>query len=190
MVVHCSLSVSKSSQVSRTLLRILTVLKNAVVWMVSTCPPTSMSSGPFYIPSASVPEAPITIGIIVTFMSLSFFNSLARPRYLFFISHSFRLIYVDFCKFFTGSLAKWVECLPMVWVIPKTFKMVLDTALLNTHSLSLLFLLSLVLVVSGRDYVIRLYLKIRKNFVHLIFYNGFWVEYIPIFCIVKLKILI
>ena len=48
MVFHWSLSDSKSPQVSRTLLSILAVLNNAVVWMVSTRPPTSKSSSPFY----------------------------------------------------------------------------------------------------------------------------------------------
>ena len=38
---HLRLSDSKSSQVSRTLLSILAVFNNAVVWMVSTRPPTS-----------------------------------------------------------------------------------------------------------------------------------------------------
>ena len=46
MVFHWSLSDSKS-QVSRTLLSILAVLNNAIVWMVSTLPPTSKSSSPF-----------------------------------------------------------------------------------------------------------------------------------------------
>ena len=41
MVSHRSLSESKSPQVSRTLLCILAVLNNAVVWMVYTRPPTS-----------------------------------------------------------------------------------------------------------------------------------------------------
>ena len=37
-------------------------------------------------------KAPITIGTIVTFLFHSFFNSLARSRYLRFFSHSFRFI--------------------------------------------------------------------------------------------------
>ena len=41
------LSDSKSLQVSRTLLSILAILNNAVVWMVSTRRPTSKSSSPF-----------------------------------------------------------------------------------------------------------------------------------------------
>ena len=73
MVFHWSLSDSKSPRVSRTLLSILDVLNNAVVWMVSTCPPTSKSSSPFNYPLITVPKAPITIGIIVTFMIHSYY---------------------------------------------------------------------------------------------------------------------
>ena len=91
MVFHRSLSDSKFSQVFRTLLSILAVL-NYVVWMVSTRLPTSKSSIPFSNPSVTVPNAPITIGIIVTCMFQSFFNSLARARYLSFFSHSFSFI--------------------------------------------------------------------------------------------------
>ena len=92
MVFHRNLSDSNSPQVSRTLLTILAVLNNAVVWMVSTRPPTSKSSSPFRNPLVTVPNAPITIGIIVTSMFHSFFNSLARSRYLSFFSHSFSFI--------------------------------------------------------------------------------------------------
>ena len=46
MVFHWSLSDRKSLQVSRTLLSILAVLNNVVVWMVSTRPPTSKSFKP------------------------------------------------------------------------------------------------------------------------------------------------
>ena len=90
MVFHWRLSESKSPQVSRTLLSILTVLNN--VWMVSTRPPTSKSSSPYSNPLVTVPNAPFTIGIIVTCMFHSFFNSLARSRYLSFFSHSFSFI--------------------------------------------------------------------------------------------------
>ena len=65
MVFRWSLSDSKSPQVSRTLLSILAVLNNAVIWMVSTRPPTSKSSSPFSNPLVTVPNAPITIGIII-----------------------------------------------------------------------------------------------------------------------------
>ena len=92
MVFRWSLSDSKFPQVSRTRLRILAILSNAVVWIVSTCPPTFKSSSPFNNPLAIVPNAPITIGTIVTFMFHSFFNSLARSTHLSFFSLSFRFI--------------------------------------------------------------------------------------------------
>ena len=92
MVFQWSLSDSKSPQVSRTRLRILAVLSNAVIWIVSTRPPTSKSSRPFNNPLIIVPKAPITIGTFVTFMFHSFFNSLAGSMYLSFFSHSFKFI--------------------------------------------------------------------------------------------------
>ena len=60
--------------------------------MVSTRLPTSKSSSPFINPLVTVPNAPITIGIIVICMFHSFFNSLARSKYLSFFSHSFSFI--------------------------------------------------------------------------------------------------
>ena len=82
MVFHWSQSDSKSPQVSRTLLSILAVLYNAVVWMVSIRPPTSKSSSPFSNPLVTVPNAPITIGIIVTCMFHSFFQFLSKVEVL------------------------------------------------------------------------------------------------------------
>ena len=77
---------------SRTLLSILAVLSNAVIWIVSTRPPTSKSSRPFNHSLVIVLKVPITISTIVTFIFHSFFNSLARSRYLSFFSHSFSFI--------------------------------------------------------------------------------------------------
>ena len=57
--------------------------------MVSTLPLISKSSIPFNNPLVTVPKAPITIGIIVTFMFYNFLNSLVRLRYLSFVSLSF-----------------------------------------------------------------------------------------------------
>ena len=68
------------------------LLSNAVVWIVSTRPPTSKSSRPFNNPLVIVPNAPITTGTIVTFMFHSFFSSLARSRFLSLFSLSFRFI--------------------------------------------------------------------------------------------------
>ena len=92
MVFHRRLSDSKSPQVSRTLLSILFVFSNAVVWMTSTRPPTSKSSRPFNNPLVTVPKSPITIGIIAACMFNSFFNSLARSKNLSLFSHSFSFI--------------------------------------------------------------------------------------------------
>ena len=92
MVFHRRLSESKSPQVSMTLLGILAVFNNDVVWMVSTRPATYKSSRPFNNPLVTVPKAPITIGIIVIFMLHRFFNSLAWSRYLTLFSHSFSFI--------------------------------------------------------------------------------------------------
>ena len=60
--------------------------------MVSTHQPTSKSSSPFNNLLVTVPNAPITTGIIVTSMFHDFFNSLARSRHLSFFSHSFSFI--------------------------------------------------------------------------------------------------
>ena len=80
MVFHWSLSDSKSPQVSRTHLSILAILSNAVVWIVSTRPPISKSSRTFNNPLVTVPNAPITIGTIVTFMFHNFFLFLLQGR--------------------------------------------------------------------------------------------------------------
>ena len=92
MVFHWSLSDSKSPQVSRTLINILAVLNNAVIWIISTRPPNSKFSKPFNNPLVTAPKAPITIGTIVTFMFHSFFNYLASSMYISFFSNSFSFI--------------------------------------------------------------------------------------------------
>ena len=95
MVFHWSPSDSKSPQVSRTLLSILSILNNAVVWMVSTRPPTSKSFSPFNNPLITVPNAPITIGIIFTCIFHSFFNSLAGSNLLFTIFQFYSVVSRD-----------------------------------------------------------------------------------------------
>ena len=72
---YWSLSNNKFPQVSWTFLSIRAVLKYVVVWMVSTRPLISKSSSSFNNPVMTVPKAPITIGLIVSFMFRSFFNS-------------------------------------------------------------------------------------------------------------------
>ena len=72
MVFYWSLSDSKSPQFSRTLLSILAVLSNVVVWMVSTRLPTSKSSSPFSNPLVTVPNAPFTSVILSPACSIAF----------------------------------------------------------------------------------------------------------------------
>ena len=93
MGFHWSLSDCMSRYVSRTLLSILVVLNNAVLWMVSTHLLTCKSSTPLNSHLVTEPKAPITISTIVTYMFHSFFfNSLARSRYLSFFSYFFNFI--------------------------------------------------------------------------------------------------
>ena len=91
---------SKSHQISRTLLSILTDFNDDAVWMVSTRPLISKSSCSSTNPLVTVTRAPITIGITVTFMFHNFFNSWARFRYLssFLLSVNFTLWSVGTAK--------------------------------------------------------------------------------------------
>ena len=95
MDFHWSLSYSKSPQVSWTRLSILAVLNNVEVWMVSSHPPTSKSSSPFSNPLVTVPNAPITIGIIVTCMFHSFFQFSRKVGVLIFLYTFFQFYSVD-----------------------------------------------------------------------------------------------
>ena len=128
MVFHWRLSDSKSPQVSRTRLSILAVFNNAIVWMVSTRPPTSKSSRLFNNPLVTVPKAPITIGIIVTFMFHSFFfqfSSKVEVLISLFTFSQFCSVVRQFCRFSFFSFVDYYK----VWS-------------------------------SGRDYVIRVYVKL------------------------------
>ena len=90
MVFPWSLSDSNSPHVSRTLLSHLADLKNAVVWMVSTCPLLSKSSCPCINPLVTVQRAAIIISITITFMFISFFfHFSSKAWYLSFFSLSF-----------------------------------------------------------------------------------------------------
>ena len=106
MVFHWSLSDNKSPQVSRTLRSVLADLNNALVLIVSTHPLISKSFSPCTNPLVTVPRAPVIIGITVTFMFHSFFNSQARSRY--YLSSRFLSVLLcgllgqqspQFCKF-------------------------------------------------------------------------------------------
>ena len=84
MVSYWSLSDSKSPQVSSTLLSILADLSPAVVWMVSTRPLTSTPSSPFTNSLVTVPRAPITMGITITFIFNSFFQFSSKVQVIIF----------------------------------------------------------------------------------------------------------
>ena len=77
MVSRWNLSDCKSPQISRTLLGILTDLK-VVFWRISTSPLIFKCSRLGTNSLVTVPSAPITTGITVTFMFHSFFSSLVR----------------------------------------------------------------------------------------------------------------
>ena len=94
MVFHWSLSDSKSPQVSRTLLSMLAVRNNVVVWMVSTCPPISKSSSLFNNPLVTVPKTPITIGSNCHLHVPQFFSILWQSRDIY---PSFHILSVLFC---------------------------------------------------------------------------------------------
>ena len=160
MVFHWRLSDNKSPEVSRTLLSILAVFNNAVVWMVSTRSLTSKSFRLFNNPLVTVPKAPITTGIIATFMFHSFFNSLARSRYLSLFSHS-----VSFILWSAGD------------------------SKVDNFADSLFFVDYYKIWSSGRDQVIRLYIKVPQEFVCIILQDRFWVVHISFVGMVKFKFL-
>ena len=68
MVFHWSLNDIKSHEVSRILLKILANISYAVVLMVSIRPFISKSSSSCINPSMTVPKAPISLCIIISFM--------------------------------------------------------------------------------------------------------------------------
>ena len=131
MVFHWSLSDSKSPQVSRTRLSILAVLSNAVVWIVSTRPLTFKSSRPFNNPLVTVPNAPITIGTIVTFMFHSFFQFSSK-----------------------------VYLLILLFTVLQIYSVVCRDRKVNNFADSLSFVDYYEVWSSGRDEVIRLYVKV------------------------------
>ena len=157
---HRRLSDHKSPRVSRTLLSIMADLNNAVVWMSSTRPLISKSSSPCTNPLVTIPSAPIAIGITVTFMFHSYISSLARYRYFSLFSTSFR-----FTRWSAGKAKS-------------SIRQVLFFFAENYEVWS-----------SGWNKTIRLYLKISKNCMNLIFQGGFWVVHIPFIHMVKFKLL-
>ena len=117
MVFRWSLIDSKSPQVSRTL---LSILNNTLVWMASTRRLISQSSSSFTNPLVTVLRAPITIGIIITFMFHSLFvflNSFARSRCvsIFSLSFNFTLWSVGTARFTILQVLFFVVAYYEVW---------------------------------------------------------------------------
>ena len=155
MVFHRSLSDSKSPQVAKTLLSILTNLKTVVVWRITPRPLISKSSSPFHNPSVTAPRAPITIGIIVTFMSHSFFNYLVRSWYLSFFSFSF-------------NFTLWSAGTAKITILQVLF-------------LYLFIYFLLIIIRSGRLAEIRWSVCMSKlhRSLYFILHDRFWVVHIP-----------
>ena len=97
-IIHWSLSDSKNSRVSRTLLSILTDVNKAVIWIFSFLHLISNSSNLFTKPLKIVPSTLTIIGITVTVMFYTFVIS--KSKYL-----SFFLLYFIFTWLF-AKIAK------------------------------------------------------------------------------------
>ena len=110
--------------------RYLAILNNAVVWMVSTRPPTFKSSSPFNNPLVTVPKAPITIGCSIVF-----------------------------------SIPKF-EVLILLFTLFQFYSVVSRDSKVDNVANSLFFFFFFLVLdyykvwFSGRDYVIRLYVKV------------------------------
>ena len=72
MVSQWSLNDSKSPKEIRSIISIMAVLKNVVVWIVASRPLISKSVSLFKNPLVPEPKEPKTIGIIVSFILHSF----------------------------------------------------------------------------------------------------------------------
>ena len=120
MFSHWSLR-DKSPQIFRTLLSILADLNEGVVWMVFTRSLISKSSSPWINSLVTVPRAPITTGITVTFTFHCFFVWLARSWYLslFWLYYDFILLSARTAKFTIQQilfLFCWVWLGLVVWM--------------------------------------------------------------------------
>ena len=128
--------------------------------MVSTHPLISKSSSLCTSPLVTVPSAPITIGITVTFMFHRFFSSLARSRNSPLFSLSF-------------SFTQWSA----------------GTVKVHCSAGTLFFLLTITRSGRLAEIRWSFFSKILEKFVCLIFQDGFWFVQIPFVRIVKFKLL-
>ena len=108
MIFHWSLSDSKSPQISRTILRILTDLNNAIVYMVSHSPLIFKSSNSFTKPLGTVVSPSFSY-------PLDFFSPLVHISFFAFFS-SYSVVCWDgkvHCP--VGSLFFWLSLGLVVW---------------------------------------------------------------------------
>ena len=103
--------------VSRTLLRILAELNNAVVGVVLILPLIPISSSLFCKLFATIPSAQIRIGITVTFKSHSFLISQARSEYL----SIFQLLFISLWSTGTTKSTSCSVLLFLIWPFDRNF---------------------------------------------------------------------
>ena len=108
VVSRRSLSASESPQVSRTLLSILTVFNNAVVWKLSTYPLISNSSSSFNNTLGIIPSATrrVLVYLARLFLAMSKFF---RVRFRLFVAWSVHTV-VFRPIFFWLFLLRWCSC--------------------------------------------------------------------------------
>ena len=99
LVFYWNLKYGKSLQVSKTLLRILADLNNAVVWISLIFCPISNWFSFFFQNFEKRSSAPVTTGITVNFIFGSFSRSLARSKY-------FSIFPFSFCLTLCGPMEK------------------------------------------------------------------------------------
>ena len=148
-----------------TLLSILADLKISVVWVVSTRPLISKSSSPCMNSLVTVPRAPSTIAITVTFILHSFFNSQVRSKYL-----SFFLLSFNFTLWSTGTVKSAILQILFIYLLIFFFDYYKGGS-------------------SGWDQVIRLYVKISETFVSLILQDRYTTVHIPFVRMIKFQFL-
>ena len=157
--------------------------------MIFTRPLIFKSSNHCNIPLGTVPRAPITIGITVTFMfHICLFVCLFVFLFVFFV--------LFFCFVFWGGvifLARSRYLSLLSFFVGFFFFSILLCGLPGQQSPQLSKFSFLVdyhkVWSSGRDYVIRLYLKIPEQFVRIILQDRFWVVHRPFVSMVKFNFL-
>ena len=138
----------------------LTNINNDVVWIVSTPPFISKSYSPFIDHLVTVPSAPTSNGIIVTFMFHMFLKFFSKLQIFIFL--------LAFFQFYP--------------IISQNDKVHCSAGFLSFVDYHYAWS-------SGQNLVIRLYLQIPESFVFLIFQDRCWIVHIPFVRMVTLNFL-